>query len=84
MTRDEIIKSVELKKWDKAKAYLNELDRGLKENQGIYNFKRLESMRGFFCHLAMTYELIFLFLKGFHLSLSAHFPGRDKEGWKMD
>ena len=40
-------------------------------------------MRGFFCHLAMTYPLIFAYLKGFHLTLSSHLPRRNEEGWKL-
>ena len=30
----------------------------------------------------MTYPTLFPYLKGFHLTLCAHLPGRDKEGWK--
>ena len=31
----------------------------------------------------MTYELLFPFLKDFHLTLSQHLPCRDEEGWKI-
>ena len=47
------------------------------------NFKYLERVRGFLCHLEMTYPTLFPYLKGFHLTLCAHLPGRDKEGWKQ-
>ena len=46
------------------------------------NFKYLERVRGFLCHLAMTYPTLFPYLNCFHLTLCAHLPGRDKEGWK--
>lgn len=35
------------------------------------------------CHLAMTYDIIFPFLIGFHLTLCSHLPQRNEEGWKI-
>lgn len=35
------------------------------------------------CHLSMTFDQITSLLKGLHLTLAAHDPGRDKEGWKL-
>ena len=43
----------------------------------------LEQMRGFFCHLGMTFPIIFPYLKGFHLTLCEHMHKRDEEGWKL-
>ena len=40
-------------------------------------------MRGYFCHLAMTFPILFPYLKGFHLTLSSHLSNRDEEGWKI-
>ena len=82
-------------KWDKGKAYLQQLvdltgwDCDLsgkidtpKLPKVALDYKLLERIRGYLCHLAMTYPILFLYLKGFHLTLSAHLPSRDKEGWK--
>ena len=46
-------------------------------------YKRLEQIRGFLCHMAMTYETITPFLKGLHLTLAAYLPQRDADGWKV-
>ena len=48
-----------------------------------YDFKRLEQIWGFMCHLAMTYECVTPFLKGLHLTLASYLPHRDAEGWKL-
>ena len=49
-----------------------------------FECKILERIRGFLCHLAMAYAILFPFLKGFHLTLSQHLPRRGEEGWKMN
>ena len=77
-------KSVTQDKWDKAKALLKQIDENLQvHKKSELSFKELEKVRGFLCHLAMVYEIIFPYLKGFHLTLSSHLPKRDEEGWKM-
>lgn len=79
-----ISKSVTIKKWNKAKNYLAQISNDLaKSKDHKFDYKFLESVRGFLCHLAMTYEILFPYLKGFHLTLSAHLPKRDKEGWAL-
>ena len=50
----------------------------------LLEYKRLEKVRGFLCHLAMTYEVFFPYLKGFHLTLSRHLSKRDDDGWKLN
>ena len=35
------------------------------------------------CHIAMVYDSIFPYLKGFHLILENCLPHRDDEGWKL-
>ena len=50
---------------------------------GKLSYKLLESMRGYFCHLAMTFPILFPYLKGFHLTLSRHLPNRNDDGWKI-
>ena len=47
------------------------------------NFKRLEQIRGFLCHMSMTYENIAPFLKGFHLTLCGHLSSRNQDGWRL-
>jgi hypothetical protein len=48
-----------------------------------FPYKRLEQIRGFMCHIAMTYKTITPFLKGFHLTLASYLPQRDLDGWKL-
>ena len=48
------------------------------------DYKMLERTRGFLCHLAMVYDIIFPYLKGFHLTLANHLPKRNEEGWKLN
>ena len=87
LTNDGTIrKTVTEKKWDKGRNYILELDAETKTlglDNVTFDYKRLEVIRGFLCHLAMTYELLFPFLKGFHLTLLQYLPCRDEEGWKI-
>jgi hypothetical protein len=48
-----------------------------------FSYKRLEQIRGFLCHLSITFEVITPFLKGFHLTLCSHLSSQDGEGWKL-
>jgi hypothetical protein len=52
-------------------------------NASLISYKQLEIVRGFLGHLSMTFEILTPYLKGFHLTLAAHLPQRDQEGWKM-
>ena len=80
----QIQRTVAVSKWNKGKNYILDLAKILKSNpQAQLEFKHLERVRGFLCHLAMTYEIIFPFLKGFHLTLCSHLPKRNDEGWKL-
>lgn len=61
---------------------------GLKQEIDInpkcsFEYKRLDQIRGYLCHLAMTFDIFFAYLKGFHLTLSQHLPKNTDEGWKM-
>jgi len=83
-TPSNIQTTVSLAKWKKGQQYIQHLNAEIMDNpNGLFDFKLLERIRGFLCHLAMTYELLFPFLKGFHLTLCAHMPSRDEEGWKL-
>ena len=43
----------------------------------------MEIQQGFLCNLVMVYDILFPFLKGYHLELANHLSKRDKEGWKL-
>jgi hypothetical protein len=79
-----IQQSVTQSKWDKAKDQIAELSRMMTTSvDGLLDYKRLEQIRGFLCHLPMTYLIVTPYLKGLHLTLASHHPGRDEFGWKM-
>ena len=81
---DRIQKTVTHEKWMKAKNYIGDLVEKTKKNPDHkFEFKYLEKIRGFLCHLAMTYDLLFPFLKGFHLTLCSYLPKRNEHGWKI-
>ena len=70
-----ITQTVSQEKWNKGKEQLKELlDELANGTDALFSYKRLEQIRGFLCHLSMTFKAITPFLKGFHLSLSAHLP----------
>jgi hypothetical protein len=48
-----------------------------------FEYKRLEQIQGFFCHISMTYLIVTPYLKGLHLMLASHHWGRNDFGWKM-
>ena len=84
-TKGKITKTVTKEKWNKGKKYIRELKEELTiDPKKKLEYKRLERIRGFLCHLAMVYDILFPFLKGFLLTLSQHLPRRDKEGWKIN
>jgi hypothetical protein len=80
----EIQQSITQSKWDKAKDHIAELSLMMTTSvNGLLDYKRLEQIRGFLCHLSMTYLIVTPYLKGLHLTLASHHPGRDEFGWKM-
>lgn len=82
-TKDQqISKTVSQAKWDKAKGYVALLKEMGQAKEGA-DYKILEKIRGFFCHLAMTFQILFPYLKGLHLTLSSHLKNRNEEGWKI-
>ena len=82
---DIVTKTVTQQKWDKGKRIIQTIYNDIKATPGKQiNYKRLERERGFLCHLAMVYSILFPFLKGYHLTLSSHLPNRDIEGWKIN
>jgi hypothetical protein len=71
-------------KWDRAKADVKwVLQQYELEEDPSFLYKRLEQIRGFLCHISMTYEIVTPYLKGFHLTLAKHHPQRNSEGWKL-
>ena len=80
----EVTKTVTDEKWSKGKLLVQGLVEDLNQSPTRQlSYKRLERIRGFLCHLAMVYDPIFPYLKGFHLTLASHLPKRDQDGWKM-
>jgi hypothetical protein len=47
------------------------------------SYKQLEVIRGFLCHLLMTYSIVTPYRKCFHLMLVAHHPRGNVQGWKL-
>jgi len=83
-TPNSIQTTVSVTKWLKGRKYIDHLNQEIKDNPDVeFDFKLLEQIRGYLCHLAMTYEILFPYLKGFHLTLCSHLPKRSEEGWKM-
>ena len=83
-TESKITTTVSKSKWEKGKGFIDDLNVILRKNPDAdLNFKSLERIRGFLCHLAMTYDILFPYLKGFHLILCHHLPKRSEEGWKI-
>ena len=95
-TEEEVSTTVTSVKWLKGRSYVLDLIKLIGKDPKDYNYsldqkfptvwadyKTLERMRGYFCHLAMTFPILFPYLKGFHLTLSSHLRNRDEEGWKI-
>ena len=79
-----IRKTVTKEKWQKGRTFLVELKAEyMKDTAQSFCYKRLEKIRGFFCHLSMVFECFTPYLKGFHLSLAQHLPKRNEDGWKL-
>jgi len=80
----QVQRTVTSEKWSKGKAYINDLkDLVYVKKQTKLNFKMLEKIRGYLCHLAMTFDIIFPYLKGFHQTLCSYLPKRNDEGRKI-
>jgi hypothetical protein len=83
-TDSEVRQTVSQAKWDKAMSHISELLSMLaKSPDGLLDYKRLEEIRGFLGHIAMTYLIITPYLKGLHLTLASFHPGRNEFGWKL-
>jgi len=83
-SEDKVQTTVSNSKWVKGREYIKFLESEIKDNPScLFQFKLLEKIRGYLCHLAMTYNILFPYLKGFHLTLCTHLPKRDEEGWKL-
>ena len=79
-----IMKSVTDIAWNKWRDIVMRLVEELKGNPDkLLSFKRLEQDRWFLYHMAMTYDQILPFLKGFHLTLWSHTRQRNEGGMKI-
>jgi hypothetical protein len=86
ISSDTISKSVSPEKWAKGKAIMTRLRVELEadsEERPMLNRKLLERETGFLNHLAMTFENLVPFLKGFYLTLNSWRSGRDADDWKV-
>ena len=86
VTRELITKSVSQEKWVKAKAIVENLQGSILshiDNRPILNRKGLERETGFLNHLAMTYDDMSPFLKGFYLTFNSWRSRRDADDWKL-
>lgn len=81
-----ITKSVSQEKWEKGRTIVEELTRAVNascDGRPQLGRKKLEKETGFMNHLAMTFETIAPFLKGFYLTLNSWRSGRDAGDWKI-
>ncbi len=81
-----ISKSVSQEKWEKGKTMVERLRLliGADANaRPSVDRKTLEKETGFLNHLAMTFDVITPFLKGFYLTLNSWRSHRDDGDWKM-
>ena len=67
-TEGSVTKTITQEKWNKAKNYLAELRSyiGNKDHPGPISHKFLEWMRGYFNHIALTYDIIIPSMRGLH------------------
>ena len=72
-------------KWEKVKGILQSVADSFTDPKILpqMELKDLEKKVGFLVHLAMTYPLMFPFLKGFYLTMNSWRNQRDQSGWKM-
>ena len=73
---------VSQEKWNKARDFVFELSKLLKETT-VINHKFLERGKGFLVYFCRTYTSFVPFLKGFHLTCDSWREGRDYDGWKI-
>jgi hypothetical protein len=78
-TDTEVLQSISQDKWCKCQLQISKVTEGFKKtsNKRIdFDYKHLEQIRGFLCHVSMTYPVVTPYLKGLHLTLASHHPGR--------
>ena len=81
-----ISKSVSQEKWNKAKGMVDELLQTIRasiDRRPQIDRKRLEKETGFLNHLAMTFDVVRPFLKGYYLTLNSWRSKRDHGDWKL-
>ena len=86
ITPTAISKSIAQEKWDKGKAMVESLLCELQsdpEGRPMLDRKKLEKEAGFLNHLAMTFDVVTPFLKGWYLTLNSWRAKRDEGDWKL-
>ncbi len=72
---------VTVDKWSKAREYVVQL-LAISTAANTFEFKELESIRGFLIYIIRTYPAFTPYLKGIHLTLDSWRSGRGEDGWK--
>ena len=87
ITPTSISKTVSSEKWIKGRGLIQKLRDSTplrdSHDERTVNRKELERITGFLNHLAMTFEDITPFLKGFYLTLNSWREKRSDDGWKV-
>jgi hypothetical protein len=80
-TQVEVMVSQE--RWDKTKGILGWLQDQLDGNEERFDFKLLESKRGYLVYISRTYPSMCPYLKGIHQTLESWRPWKREDGWSM-
>ena len=81
-----ISKSVSQEKWEKGRGMVSQLLQDLRvgvQGRPLIDRKMLEKQTGFLNHMAMTFDVVTPFLKGFYLTLNSWRSQRDEGDWKL-
>jgi len=70
-------------RWEKTWEIITRMARTLKDDHGLFDFKKLESERGSLVYVMRTYPAMKPYLRGIHATLDSWQPNQDKEGWKL-
>eukprot|EP00978_Attheya_sp_CCMP212_P036261 scaffold163017_cov34-Attheya_sp.AAC.1 len=82
--RDTVLNEISQDKWDKSKVIVSSLLEVFRSSvDGMMDFKRLLSDRGFLVHVSLAYPMLVPYLKGIHQTADSWRKDRRADGWKM-
>jgi len=81
-TSSEVFVLVTQEKWDRGKKMIQEILNGLVKSVMVSR-RRLQQVRGYLNHIAMTYPILMTHLMGFHLTIDGWRKNCDREGWRI-